>query len=186
MLVALLIHIGHGLGFDAVSAADYVFVEPIKIIAARILFYLLTSLPLSKSLFFNHHVLNLLWQFGNLMILYLFAIDDLKIRLRPKRHSLIDIIFIVKDFYQVLASHFFALVNINITSLLICGEDESVVHLEGDGVFDNLSQMLTPLHIILAAIEVMANMCNLFVIALLIILFPLVKIIHVFIVFIVD
>ena len=84
MLVALLIYIGHRLGLDAVSAADYVFVEPINIIAARILFYLLSSLPLSESLFFNHHVLNLLWQLGNLMILYLFAIDDLKIRLRPK------------------------------------------------------------------------------------------------------
>ena len=61
-----------------------------------------------------------------------------------------------------------------------------MVHGEWLWVLDDLPQVISTLHMTLASIVVMANMCNLFVCPIMVVILSLLEIIHVFIVFVIN
>jgi hypothetical protein len=61
-----------------------------------------------------------------------------------------------------------------------------VVHLKFDWILYNIAKMLAAFHMVFATIMVVANMRNLFILAIFVVLHTHVKVINVFVVFVVD
>lgn len=134
-----------------------------------------------------HDVLNLLGKFWNLVD-FLIVIVHRPERLGTQRHRLINVIFVLEDLNDVLSDFLLniAHVDVDVAPGLICGEDQSVVHLEWLRVLDDLTEMLTPLHVVFTSVRVMGDVSNLFIVANFVILSPLQEVIHVFIIFVVH
>ena len=103
-----------------------------------------------------------------------------------QRNRLVDIILVVVYLNQVLACHFGTPVDINVATLLISGKNESMVHLKFNGILDDVSKMLTTLHVILTTVEVVADVRYLLVLAQLVILYSLLIIIIVLVVIVIH
>lgn len=134
-----------------------------------------------------HQVLHLFGKFGNLKNLIIFIHSQFNL-LGAQRDRFVDVVLIFEDLNNILSDLFFdiALINIDITSCLICRENESVVHLEWLGILNDFSEMLAPLHVVLTSVGIVSDVSNLFVSAYLIILASLQEVIHVLIIFVVH
>ena len=137
-----------------------------------------------------HDLFDLLWKLWNCQVdlsIIVICIILLLLWFLLQRHSLIDVVLIVINFNLICIRclALITLVHKNVGSLLIGRENESVVHGEWLWVLDDFSQVIGALHVTLAAVVVVANMRNLFVCSVVVVILSLLEIIHVLIVFIV-
>jgi len=97
-----------------------------------------------------------------------------------------DVVLVVVDLDQVLSTDglLVCFVNVNVGSLLIGGQNELVIYVERSWIVKNHSQMLGSLHVVLASVTVTADVGNLLVFLLEVVLLSLVEVILVLVVFI--
>jgi hypothetical protein len=74
-----------------------------------------------------------------------------------------DVVFVAVDLDFVVSCHHIRLVDVDVRSLLVSGEDDFVVDAQRTGVVQDHSQVLSTLHVVFAPVVVVANVRDLFV-----------------------
>ena len=148
-----------------VSAAGHDMAEP-RVDIVR----LVVLLPLSGSLPRIIDQLFLLVDFSNLL------------RQSPCPAGVGDVVLVSVDVDQIFTGNHMRLVNVDVRPLLVCGQDELIKAVQRPRIVQNHPQVLSPLHVVLASVVVMAHVRDLLVFGLPVVSLPLVEVVLILIV----